>query len=121
MEDLNLRTSDIQSLSNVDAIASFFTSLGYNVERLPQTTAALGITNEALTRNIEEIEQIAVQDGELYIYLFEMKSMRVSDRQALARTFRNADGEYLRDRSVIGKQPASRFPYFERSRGNDGT
>jgi len=95
MEDLNLRESEIQSLSHVDAIVAFFASLGYSVERLQQTPAALGITNDTLIRNIQHVEQIAVQDGELYIYLFVMKSMRLADRQALAKTFRNADGEYL--------------------------
>jgi hypothetical protein len=48
-----------------------------------------------LIRNIQHVEQIAVQDSELYIYLFVMKFLRVADRQAFAKTFRNADGEYL--------------------------
>ena len=72
MEDIQLRESDIQSLSDRNAIASLFTTLGYDVDRLTQTPAALSITNETLIRNIEHIEQIAVQDDELYIYLFEM-------------------------------------------------
>jgi hypothetical protein len=95
IEDLNLRESEIQSLSSIEALTSFFASLGYNAERLQQTPAALGITNDTLIRNIQHVEQIAVQDSELYIYLFVMKFLRVADRQAFAKTFRKADGEYL--------------------------
>jgi len=94
--DKVLKASDVQSLSNPDAIASFFLGLGYNVDaRIAQTPSALGITNESLTRHINHIEQIAAQEGYFKVYLFEMKSMRVSDRQALARAFRNAAGDFL--------------------------
>jgi type I restriction-modification system DNA methylase subunit len=88
-------TKDIQAISNRDGVAGLFLKLGYNVDRLEQSSAALGITADALIRRIEHIEQIAVQDALLYIYLFEMKSMRVSDREALARSFRDLAGEFL--------------------------
>jgi len=94
--DKALKASDIQSLSNPDAVASFFLGLGYNVDaRIEQTASALGIANESLIRHIDHIEQIARQDDHLQVYLFEMKSVRVADRQALARAFRNVAGDFL--------------------------
>jgi len=63
MDDIQLEKSDLQSLSDADSIRSFFLTLGYDIAPLDQTPEALGITNEKLTRNIEEngIKQIAVQ------------------------------------------------------------
>src|SRR5690554_4297944 len=96
MDDRDLRVADIQSLSNADAVAAFFLKLGYNVDgRIVQSTDALGITNAELLRQIARVERIASQDGFLEVYLFEMRSLRVADRQALARTFRNRGGDFL--------------------------
>ncbi len=72
--DRNLATRDIQQLSNADAIAAFFASLGYGTDaRLAQTPAAMGITAESLQRKIRRIERLADQeDGLLQIYLVEL-------------------------------------------------
>ncbi len=95
-DDRQLTAGDIQSLSTRDAVAALFATLGWNVdERLPQTPAALGITAESLIRQIRHVEQIAVQDDWLHVYLFEMRSVRVADRQALARSFGNRGGDFL--------------------------
>ena len=95
-EDRELSYSDLERLSSADEIASFFLTLGYNVDgRIEQTPAALGISAGNLVRRIRHIERIAEQEEELQVYLFEMKSMRVADRQALARHFRNLSGDFL--------------------------
>lgn len=94
-DDFEVSPSHIRSLSNRDGVASFFLMLGYNVDRNVQSTVALGIAAEGLKRQISHIERIAVQDDWLHVYLFEMRSMRLADRQALARAFRNRSGDYL--------------------------
>lgn len=94
-DDFEVSPSHIRSLSNRDGVASFLLMLGYNVDRNVQSTASLGITAESLKRQITYIERIAVQDDWLHVYLFEMRSMRLADRQALARAFRNRSGDYL--------------------------
>lgn len=95
-DDCQLTRSDVQGLSSADQVASFFLSLGYNVDaRVQQTSTALGIGADSLARRITHIERIANQDEELQVYLFQMKSMRVADRQALARHFGNLSGEFL--------------------------
>ena len=83
-------------LANADGVAAFFLSLGYNVDmRVEQTPSALGISADSLLRQITHIERIASQNDELQVYLFEMKSMRVADRQGLARAFKNVAGQFL--------------------------
>jgi hypothetical protein len=94
-DDFKVSPSHIRSLSNRDGVASFFLMLGYNVDRNVQSTAALGIAAQGLKRQITYIERIAVQDDWLHVYLFETRSMRVADRQALARAFRNKSGDHL--------------------------
>ncbi|HEU0022837.1 MAG TPA: hypothetical protein VFR55_14370 [Dehalococcoidia bacterium] len=99
MDDKQLTTADIQALSNRDGVASFFASLGYATGvRLPQTSAAMGITAEAPQRQIKYIEQIAVQiDGAepFHVYLAELTSVTVAATQGLARPLRNRAGNYL--------------------------
>lgn len=96
-EDVDLQRNHIQRLSSREGVAAFFVTLGYPVERIPQTADALGITAESLKRQIVHIEQIAVDNEAdwLHVYLLEMKSIRVADRQALARAFRNRSGDFL--------------------------
>ncbi|MGD0337501.1 MAG: TaqI-like C-terminal specificity domain-containing protein [Bacteroidota bacterium] len=94
--DYDLKPEDIQSLNGRESLASFFSTLGYNTNnRIKQSAQNLGITAENVTREIKHIEQIASQDGLLYIYLFELESVTVVLTNALARAFRNKQGNYL--------------------------
>ncbi|MGH9426272.1 MAG: hypothetical protein ACRD2L_08220, partial [Terriglobia bacterium] len=94
--DLDLKPEDIQSLSNRDALVAFFSALRYNTDaRIKQSAANLGIGTESVVREIKHIEQIASQDGLLHLYLFELRSVTVALTSALARAFRNKQGEYL--------------------------
>ena len=99
MNDNDLKSKDIQTLSSKEGIASFFATLGYDTEaRLPQTATALGITAASLQRQIKDIEQLAVQDDgaePLYVYLVELASVTIATTQSLARALRNRMGNYL--------------------------
>lgn len=93
--DLDLRASDIQLLSDPDRIAGLFASLGYEVARLPQSLEALGIGNAALRTAVRSIERIASYVAELEIYCIELKSVTVANTQALARAFKDLSGDFL--------------------------
>lgn len=99
MDDKDLRPADIQSLANIDGVATFFATLGYDTDaRLSQTAAALGITADSLQRQINSIEQLAVQeDGAepLYVYLVELTSVTVAATLGLVRALRNRVGNYV--------------------------
>ncbi len=95
--DINITTHDIQSLNTRDAIYAFITYLGYdtnNPQKFPDPRT-LGITTDSLVREIRAIEQLANNDGLLYVYLFELTSVTVAHTNALARAFRNKSGNYL--------------------------
>ena len=98
-EDSDLKPHDVQSLSSLDGVASFFAALGYDTNlRVQQTTAALGIQSESLQRQIRRIERIASQDDgiePLDVYLFELTSVTVAATQGIARVLRNRLGNYL--------------------------
>jgi len=95
--DFDLQSSHIQELSNRDAIAAFFAALGYNTDtRLPMTHAAMGFTGESLAHDITHIERIADHEqGELQVYLLEMKRVTVALTQAIARALRNRAGNFF--------------------------
>jgi len=98
-DDKDLTPSDIQVLSNRDALASFFAGLGYNTDaRLPQTAAAMGITAESLQRQVTHIERLASQENgaePLEVYLIELTSVTVAATQGISRALRNRAGNYL--------------------------
>lgn len=55
-DDRDLKARDIQELASPDAVAACFARLGYDTSvRLPQTTAAMGITADALARKVGRI------------------------------------------------------------------
>jgi len=78
--DRDLTTRDVQGLANGDAVATFFTSLGYDTSgRLRQTTAAMGITAESVRTKVRRIERIASQEnGTLEVYLIELDSVTLA-------------------------------------------
>ena len=94
--DFDLQISHLQALSNRDAIVALFTQLGYNTEaHLKQTSAAMGFP-DTLAHEVTHIERIAEHDqGELQVYLLEMKRVTVALTQALARALRNRAGNFL--------------------------
>jgi hypothetical protein len=94
--DVELRTQDVQAIDGPHALTAFFARLGYNTEaRTVQTPGNLGITTEGTLRPIKRTELIADQEGLFQVYLFELKSVTVSHTRALARAFRNLQGNYL--------------------------
>lgn len=96
MLDKDLRPEHIQSISNADEVAGFFSYLGYNTtERIKQSPSNLGITNETLLKEIKKIELIANQENLLQVYLIEISSVTIATTQTLVRVFRNRVGNYL--------------------------
>ena len=94
--DLDLREQQVQGLSSPDAIAAFFSELGYDtLARTRQSPANLGITAQSLLDQIRHLELIADQGGMLQVYLFELTSVTVANTNALTRTFRNRVGNFL--------------------------
>lgn len=93
--DVELSPQDIQSVSSPDAVAAFFTKLGYDTAaRTNQTVANLAIP-EAAASSIKRIELIADRQKLLQVYLFELTSVTVAEIKALARAFRNRAGQFL--------------------------
>jgi hypothetical protein len=94
--DFDLTSAHLQALSSREAIVAFFAQLGYNTEaRLKQTSAALGFT-ESLAHKVTHVERVADhENGELQVYLLEMKHVTVALTQALARALRNRVGNFL--------------------------
>lgn len=98
-EDYDLSLEEVQELSSRDALLAFFANLGYDTNvRLVQNGPAMGISSDNLKATITHIERLANRNlfGLLFeIYLFELKSVTVATTQALVRTFRDRDGDYL--------------------------
>lgn len=94
--DYDLKSSEIQQISNANALAGMFAALGYDVDtRLTQTPDAMGFP-EALAREVKRIERIADHEqGALQVYLIEMKHVTVKLTQDLARVFKSRAGLFL--------------------------
>jgi hypothetical protein len=94
--DFDLTNAHLQALSSREAIVAFCAQLGYNTEaRLKQTSAALGFS-DVLTHEVTHVERVADhENGELQVYLLEMKHVTVALTQALARSLRNRAGNFL--------------------------
>ncbi len=94
--DYDLKSSEIQQISNANALAGMFAALGYDVDtRLTQTPEAMGFP-ESLAREVKRIERIADHEqGALQVYLVEMKHVTVKLTQDLARVFKSRAGLFL--------------------------
>ena len=96
MLDREVKTQHVQQLNSRDAVASFFSYLGYDVEeRTEQRAENLGITADSLKKSIEHIENLATQDGQLRVLLVELKSVTVAHTRTLVNSLRNLSGDFL--------------------------
>src|SRR4051812_23873835 len=83
--DKELATRDIQTLNSADSVVALFASLGYSPDaRVLQTTAAMGITAESVSRKVRRIERVATEEGgDLQVYLLELDSVTIAATHAL--------------------------------------
>ena len=92
VNDLPLAPSDVRQLESADEIARFFARLGYNVDRRINIAdyALLGLGSADLRQQIHKIELIGTDpaDGDITIYLFEVRSVTAKLRNEIARRFR---------------------------------
>ena len=102
-EDLPLTAADVAHLDSVDAIADFFTRLGYPAgTRVPMTAQALSLNRE-LTDATRRVERLTSVEGVLEIYLFELTSVTVARTRALMRAFRDRGADYRALLARIGE------------------
>lgn len=93
VNDIPLTSSDIRQLESADEIAHFFAKLRYDVDgrlNIPDY-AALGLGSADLRQQIRKIELIGhdPEDGDITIYLFEVRSVTAKLRNDIARRFRD--------------------------------
>ena len=93
VNDLQLTASDIRQLESADEITRFFARLGYDVDgriNIPDYTA-LGLGSADLRQQIRKIELIGAdpEDGDITIYLLEVRSVTAKLRNDIARRFRD--------------------------------
>jgi hypothetical protein len=92
VNDVPLNASNIRQLENADEIAHFFAKLRYDVDQRTNIPdyAVLGMGNEDMRQHIHKIELIGKDpiDGDISIYLFEMRSVTAKLRNDIARRFR---------------------------------
>ena len=92
VNDVQLDASDIRQLENADEMAHFFAKLRYDVDgqiNIPDY-AVLGMGSEDMRQHIHRIELIGKDpvDGDISIYLFEVRSVTAKLRNDIARRFR---------------------------------
>ena len=92
VNDEQLDASDIRRLESVDEITHFFAKLRYDVDERTNIPdyAALGMGSEDIRQHIHKIELIGKdpEDGDISIYLFEVRSVTAKLRNDIARRFR---------------------------------
>src|SRR5215510_9134159 len=92
LNDVQLDASDIRQLENADEIAHFFAKLRYDVDQRTNIPdyAVLGMCSEDVRQHIHKIELIGKDpvDGDISIYLFEVRSVTAKLRNDIARRFR---------------------------------
>ncbi|MFZ4816730.1 MAG: hypothetical protein ACOYL5_19495, partial [Phototrophicaceae bacterium] len=92
VNDQPLDNSDIRQLENADRVAGLFHNLRYDItERanIPDYTV-LGMSGEDMRQHIQKIELIGKDpaDGDIVIYLFEVRAVTAKLRNDIARRFR---------------------------------
>ena len=92
VNDEQLDASDIRQLESADEIAHFFARLRYDVDERTNIPdyAVLGMGSEDMRQHIHKIELIGKdpEDGDISIYLFEVRSVTAKLRNDIARRFR---------------------------------
>ena len=92
VNDEQLEASDIRQLESADEIARFFARMRYDVDErtnIPYYNA-LGMGSEDMRQHIRKIELLGKdpEDGNIRIYLFEVRSVTAKLRNDIARRFR---------------------------------
>jgi hypothetical protein len=92
VNDEQLNAGDIRQLENADEIAHFFAKLRYGVDERTNIPdyGVLGMGSEDMRQHIHKIELIGKDpvDGDISIYLFEVRSVTAKLRNDIARRFR---------------------------------
>jgi hypothetical protein len=92
VNDEQLDNSDIRQLESADEIAHFFAKLRYDVDERTNIPdySVLGMGSEDMRQHIHKIELIGKdpEDGDIIIYLFEVRSVTAKLRNDIARRFR---------------------------------
>jgi hypothetical protein len=92
INDEQLDESDIRQLESADEIAHFFARLRYDVDERTNIPdyAVLGLGSADMRQHIHRIELIGTdpEDGDISIYLFEVRSVTAKLRNDIARRFR---------------------------------
>jgi hypothetical protein len=92
VDDVQLKAGDIRQLENANEIAHFFAKLCYDVDartNIPDY-GVLGMGSEDMRQHIHKIELIGKDpvDGDISIYLLEVRSVTAKLRNDVARRFR---------------------------------
>src|SRR5262245_36347744 len=90
--DVQLNASDIRQLEDADEIAHCFAKLRYDVDQRTNIPdyGVLGMGSEDMCQHIHKIELIGKDpvDGDISIYLFEVRSVTAKLRNDIARRCR---------------------------------
>ncbi len=96
--DLDLTPGDIGRLENREALIALFARLGYNVDDAAKTPhSSLGLDAEDLKHQVHSIYRLAAdpEDGEIVIYLYEVRSVTKALIDAVSRPFGSRGGSPL--------------------------
>ncbi len=94
--DLELSAKDVSSLSSADAVAGFFTTLGYPTGvRQQLTPSALGLTGDT-AQAVRAVELLAAdEDGILRVVFARVRSITAKVRNELARKLGQTGSDHL--------------------------
>jgi hypothetical protein len=99
VNDEQLNGSDIRQLENANEIAHFFAKLRYDVAQRTNIPdyAVLSMGSEDMRQHIHRIELIDKdpEDGDITVYLFEVRSVTAKLRNDIARRFRERPEKVL--------------------------
>jgi len=88
---LPLTAADIGQIEDAEKLIAFVGGLDYDVADSPRLDhAALGLDSEDLRQQIRSVRRVGVDpvDGEVVVYLFELRSVTIALTQVIARRFR---------------------------------